>query len=88
MSAKTYQVHYVAGDGTMQSFKFKTDRSMQRVRRNDGFNIPQPFFDEMCTAASKYGKDPQSKMSTHGGFMYTHIRRIKCMETGATRHFM
>lgn len=88
MTSKTYQVHYIAGDGTMQSFKFKTDRSMQRVNRNDGFSIPTPFMQDMCAAAKRYESNPDSHMSKHGGFMYTHIKRIKCVDTGSTRLFI
>lgn len=88
MTTKTYQIHYIAGDGTMQSFKFKTERSMQRVNRNDGFSIPAPFMTDMGIAAARYARNPNSRMSQHGGFTYTHIKRIKCMETGATRLFI
>lgn len=85
-----YMVHYIAKDGEMVNFTFKTDRSF-RCYRNNSYSaqrfIGQPFMNDLCEAAAKISAKPESKMARHGGFVYYGIRRIKCMDTGEVKYF-
>lgn len=85
-----YMVHYIANDGEMVNFTFKTDRSFRLYRNNnshDGIAVGQPFMNDLCEAASRIGERPESKMARHGGFNYCGIRRIKCMDTNEVKYF-
>lgn len=86
-----YQVHYEAGDGTIHSFTFKSDRRMSSYSMCGGGvanGIGRPFLDDMCNAARNIEAREDSAMHKHGGFMWTKIRRIKNCETGQMRHFL
>ena len=85
-----YMVHYIAKDGEMVNFTFKTDRSFRIYRKSNsanGYGIGEPFMCDMLEAAKKIGQKPTSKMAQHGGFNYYGIRRIKCMDTNEVKYF-
>lgn len=87
---KTYKVHYIAKDGSRCSFKFKTDCSPRSYRRNDtgsGMGMGMPFFNAMGDAAHKIQSNPESSMAKHGGFLWTGVRKIECLETSFTKYF-
>lgn len=85
-----YMVHYIANDGEMVNFAFKTDRSFRVYRKDSsasGYGLGEPFICDMLEAANKISQKPTSKMSMHGGFNYLGIRRIKCMDTNEVKYF-
>ncbi len=87
---KSYLVHYMAIDGEICSFKFKTDRSFRTYSRYDmdsGIGLGRPFQYDMYEAATRIESNPESRMAKHGGFNAYKIRRIKCIETGETKYF-
>lgn len=85
-----YMVHYIANDGQMVNFTFKSDRSFRIYRKansSGGYGLGEPFTLDMLEAAQKIGQKPTSKMAAHGGFNYHGIRRIKNMDTGEVKYF-
>ena len=85
-----YMVHYIAKDGQMVNFTFKTDRSFRIYRKFNsvnGYGLGEPFVYDMLEAAKKIGQKPTSKMVQHGGFNYYGIRLIKCMDTQEVKYF-
>lgn len=82
---KSYRVYYAAKDGHKCTFIFKSDRSFRRYQNNNYFGktFGTPFMEDMFKQIARYEKDPNSKMSIHGGFGGVHtIAMVKCIETG------
>lgn len=85
-----YKVAYVANDGAKLAFTFQSDRSFRTYRNNDAFDgvaLGRPFMNDLFEAAQSYNHEG-TKMYEHGGFTYTRIQWIECIETKHRQYFL